>query len=294
MMVVREALKALPTHPQLLAAHATLLARCAGLGDATDGILLKVGGFSSGVSGGSRSISRPGSSSATATAPSKLSSRLSSGGGGYGSGCGPHYGLCLALVGISRNVEQHVWLYQWCLCEVVWEGAGKGASSMWRGWQPDSMVAPVALDLVLRLLHSWCSTGNADTAVAWLEELLSGSLDLRPPVDLVDLPLVDPRVIADSAELAYSARCALLRVVHSTPTEAAVLWLTAAHVAAAGRLPDAVLRRLGYRQVVFSLVAAQIKKRMTIPTIYAFCCQAIIVDVCMCTLCLYTDIDRHR
>ena len=52
----------------------------------------------------------------------------------------------------------------------------------------------------------------------------------------------------DPRQLAAAARAALLQTLASTPSAAATLWLAAAHAAAWGRLPDAMVHRLGFRQ----------------------------------------------
>ena len=50
-------------------------------------------------------------------------------------------------------------------------------------------------------------------------------------------------LVGDIKVVTPAARRALLRLLHRWPAEAAVLWLSCAHVAAWQRVPDAVLDR---------------------------------------------------
>ena len=54
---------------------------------------------------------------------------------------------------------------------------------------------------------------------------------------------------ADAKAVPAIGRRALLRVLHRRPAEAAVLWLTCAHVAAWQRLPDDILDRWAARKI---------------------------------------------
>ncbi|KAL0033603.1 hypothetical protein WJX79_007018 [Trebouxia sp. C0005] len=109
------------------------------------------------------------------------------------------------------------------------------------GWT--AMRSACVLDLVLRLLLLWTSVEAHDIVAGWIAELVKLVDQAKARVQSED----DPLKMAEHT-LGGAARQALLQQLQDQPANAAVLWVTCAHLAAYNTLPSQVIHRLGFVQ----------------------------------------------
>ncbi|KAK9821897.1 hypothetical protein WJX74_010681 [Apatococcus lobatus] len=148
---------------------------------------------------------------------------------------------------------------------IAWAPRGLSFNSKQQG---DSGVqSKVAVDLVLRLWALWSSTGEAAKIQDWVACLIRDAdapPPLRPPLAQLGVPLWK----ADASVLPGAARQALLDAVKAGGAACqAMLWLTSAHLAAWGHLPDPVVHRLGFEPRPFVLEWSQLPPASTNATV---------------------------
>ncbi len=128
------------------------------------------------------------------------------------------------------------------LSEVA-SAAGAAAGSAAHAAEQQQLAArpgACVVDCALRLLHLLASAGNMQAMQHWLQGLLhAAQAGVLPAIPTTTAP-------STVGQLLQRAQQALLKVLSTCPGEAAIHWLSLAHVALSKKLPSAVFARLGY------------------------------------------------